>query len=57
MPAKIMQIGSAILKTLDVVASVLGALEHIRGFTTMRYINLRFTYLLTYLPCIRTSLD
>ena len=23
-------------------------LQRIRGFTTMRYINLRFTYLLTY---------
>jgi len=23
--------------------------QRIRGFTTMRYINLRFTYLLTYL--------
>jgi len=27
----------------------LEVLRRIRGFTTMRYINLRFTYLLTYL--------
>jgi len=37
------------------VCSVLIYIERIRGFTTMRYINLRlltylFTYLLTYLP-------
>jgi len=31
------------------VCGVLIYVQHIRGFTTMRYINLRFTYLLTYL--------
>ena len=31
------------------VCSVLIYVQRIRGFTTMRYINLRFTYLLTYL--------
>ena len=30
------------------VCSVLIYVQRIRGFTTMRYINLRFTYLLTY---------
>jgi len=30
------------------VCSVLTYVQRIRGFTTMRYINLRFTYLLTY---------
>ena len=30
------------------VCSVLIYIQHISGFTTMRYINLRFTYLLTY---------
>jgi len=36
-------------KHLDVfVCSVLIYVQRIRGFTTMRYINLRFTYLLTY---------
>ena len=30
------------------VCSVLTCVQRIRGFTTMRYINLRFTYLLTY---------
>jgi len=27
--------------------------QRIRGFTTMRYINIRFTYLLTYLAQFR----
>jgi len=31
------------------ICSVLIYVPRIRGFTTMRYINLRFTYLLTYL--------
>jgi len=31
------------------VWSVLIYVQRITGFTTMRYINLRFTYLLTYL--------
>ena len=31
------------------VCSVLIYVQRIRGCTTMRYINLRFTYLLTYL--------
>jgi len=31
------------------VCSVLTYVQRIRGFTTMRYINVRFTYLLTYL--------
>jgi len=31
------------------VCSVLIYVQRIKGFTTMRYINLRFTYLLTYL--------
>jgi len=31
------------------VCSVLIHVQRIRGFTTMRHINLRFTYLLTYL--------
>jgi len=33
------------------VCSVLIYVQRIRRFTTMRYINLRFTYLLTYLQC------
>ena len=33
------------------VCSVLIHVQRIRGFTTMRYINLRFTYLLTYFLC------
>ena len=39
------------LKAVPVVTrcSVLIYIQRIRGFTTMRYINLRFTYLLTYL--------
>jgi len=36
------------------VCSVLIYVQRIRGFTTMRYINLRFTYLLTYLRRIVT---
>ena len=32
-----------------IVCSVLIYVQRIRAFTTMRYINLRFTYLLTYL--------
>ena len=38
------------LKAVPVVTrcSVLIYIQRIRGFTTMRYINLRFTYLLTY---------
>ena len=42
-------------------------MQRVRGFTTMRYINLRFTYLLTYLltgikmrslgPSTMTSVD
>ena len=34
---------------LSTVRAAVDALQRIRGFTTMRYINLRFTYLLTYL--------
>jgi len=38
------------------VCSVLIYVQRIRGFTTMLYINLRFTYLLTYLQTNRHTL-
>jgi len=34
---------------ISATAELLLLRQRIRGFTTMRYINLRFTYLLTYL--------
>jgi len=37
------------------VCSVLIYVQRIRGFTTMRHINLRFTYLFTYLRFVGTS--
>jgi len=38
------------------VCSVLIYVQRIRGFTTMRYINLRFTYLLTYISKVHCCL-
>jgi len=40
-------IGGALCSTPQSLADA--HYQRIRGFTTMRYINLRFTYLLTYL--------
>jgi len=39
------------------VCSLLIYVQRIRAFTTMRYINLRFTYLLTYFHFCETTLN